>query len=160
MAVHGWDRADFESDDDFNHWTSTRPPAAVYYTLADHIVEVGLPAVLRVVREDHFTRIELIPMVGWTWLAPLHVVNTELGKGWVPHISLTKWTLDMEAYKRIYDRYHDQQTVIEIARVSSGAAAVLAWSGIGADQDIWDVYIDGDLGYKWSQNSFGPRISL
>jgi hypothetical protein len=44
--------------------------------------------------------------------------------------------------------------------VTNGAVAVLAWHGIGADADLWDLYLAGEFSYKWYKNNFGLHVSL
>jgi hypothetical protein len=155
-----WDRDDFASDEQYVDWVTTRPSMSEYYDRAAYSTAYGLPAVLQVVNRDNFARIELIPLPGWTWLATEHAVAKEMSKGWVPHISLTKWTLHKRAFERLMRRYHGATTTVRISRISSGGVALLAWEGLGADRGLWLLYTRGDFGYEWRANSYGPHISL
>ena len=160
MEINGWRSVDFKNQDDFEEWVNSRPPAHEYDARVAHIVTHGLPAMLKVVREEHFLRIDLEPLDGWVWLANDESTRKEMEKGWVPHISLTKWRVDEGAYQRVLERYDGTKTIIKVSSVSSGAAAVLAWEGVGGDPDLWALYVTGDFSYKWELNKFGLHISL
>ena len=156
----GWDRSDFEADEQFDEWVLSRPAAADYYAAVDRIMTVGLPAILQVKWTEGFARIDLIPLHGWTWLATPSSVVKETLKGWAPHVSISKYTVNEVVFQRLVDRYHNTETAIRIARVTCGAVAVLAWEGLGGDLDLWTLYEDGEFGYRWRENGCGPHISM
>ena len=160
MEANGWLRADFETDAQFWEWVESRPSRPESEARVAHIVEHGLPARLRVKWESHFMRIECEPLEGWTWLATAESVAREMDGGWQPHISLSKWTGDAAAYQRVVERYHEREVVLKISSVSSGATAMLAWEGVGADPDLWALYTGGEFAYKWHVNHFGLHVSL
>ena len=160
MEANGWKRCDFDSDESFVEWCSSRPPMLEYGRRVANIIANGLPARLKVVKLEYFLCIEMEPLEGWTWLATESAVHLEMANGWRPHISLSKYTVDEETYKRVFHHYHNMEMNIKIHSVSSGGAAVLAWEGLGADPDLWDLYIWGEFGYKWRDNRFGLHISL
>jgi hypothetical protein len=130
--MEGWHMSDFEDEEGFAEWVATRPPKDEYERRAAYIIQHGLPAKLKVVW-DGLLQIELLPLDGWTWLATEQAVDQFMQDGWRPHISLSKYTADMATYERVVQRYDDVELNIGIHRISSGAAAVLAWEGIGAD---------------------------
>jgi hypothetical protein len=160
MELNGWAREAFKSDEQFAEWVQTRPTKEDYDARVAHVVGHGLPAKLKIAWDNSFLRIELEPLPGWTWLATDAAVASELANGRRPHISLSKWTADGATYDRIVERYHNRDIVVNVSSVGSGATAVLAWEGIGADPDLWDLYINGEFGYKWTENSFGLHVSL
>jgi hypothetical protein len=95
---------DFEDADSFQQWVLTRPPPDIYYSHVRQLQENGMPARLHVIREEYFAAIYLEPMIGWTWLSTTEATRTELARGWRPHISISKQTVDSELWERIVAR--------------------------------------------------------
>ena len=160
MEANGWRRVDFKSDASFMEWVQTRPPSDEYFTRKARLEQQGLACRLAVKWDNHFARVELIPLPGFIHLATEESVRHELASGWRPHISLTKWTGDPEAFNRLVQRWDGVETVLSVDYVTDGAVAVLSWDGLGADPDAWALYLGGEFAYKWEENSFGLHVSL
>ena len=160
MEVGGWKREDFESDEAFYEWATSRPSKVDYDMRVANIIANGLPARLLAKWDGRFMCIECEPLDGWIWLATGESIAREMQGGWRPHISLSKWTGDTETFQRVVERYHEREVVLKISSVSSGATAMLAWEGVGADPDLWALYTGGEFAYKWHVNHFGLHVSL
>jgi hypothetical protein len=155
-----WRLDDFGDMQSYEEWVASRPIPEVYYGLVQLIIDFGLPARMHVRRSRYFAAIYLEPLVGWTWLSTEAATMKELQRGWQPHISLSKETVDERKWDRIRSRYDQVTELIRVEYVSQGAAAVLAWTGVGADIDVWDVFLEGEFAYKWTENNFGLHVSL
>jgi hypothetical protein len=123
------------------------------------IVAGGLPCRVHC-RSDGFTRLELEPLDGWVHLADDNTVAKHLAEEDHYHISLSTWPVDVAVWSRIMARWDGVETVVHINRVTSNGGAELAWTGLGSDQDVWQLYMDGSYSYKWFEHHYGLHISM
>jgi hypothetical protein len=159
VISNGWRRADWDNDVEFEEWVRNYLPMPLFYEATEQIKSNGLHAKMAV-KYDPFFRIELEPLEGWTWLCAPNRVEAYYQTSWRPHITLASSDWSWRDFKVVFDRYHDVKAVIKIHRISGGGTAVLAYEGIGADVDLWRIYIEGDQGFKWKDNGFGLHISM
>ena len=137
---------------------SSRPDD--FHERTTKIMAQGLPCLITCCRDSSFLRLELQPLDGWTHLVDDEEAQRYYKQGWTYHISLSYTTVDEEAWTRLCQRWHNAADVIRVDRVTDNGVAVLAWSGIGADEDAWRLYTTGDFAYKWYDNYFGLHISM
>ena len=137
---------------------TTRPDD--FYDRAAKIVEQGLPCRITCCCDSDFHRLELQPLDGWIHLVADEEVQRYYQEGWAYHVSLSYTTVDAAAWTRLCQRWHNTIHVVRVDRVTDNGVAVLAWSGIGADEDAWLLYTTGDFAYKWHDNHFGLHISM
>ena len=131
-----------------------------FHERAARIVARGLPCHITCCRDSGFLRLELRPVDGWTHLVHDDEVQRYYNEGWTYHISLAYVTVDEEAWARLCQRWHDTTQVLQIDRVTGNGVAVLAWAGLGADEDAWHLYMTGEFAYKWYDNHFGLHVSM
>ena len=124
------------------------------------IVAGGLPCKMHCRRDGEFARIDLEPAPGSIHLARDEVIAEHIAMGSLYHISLSYTTLDEEVWRRVVDRWDGVELVIQIHYVNANGGAVLAWTGLGADPDVWALYTEGDFGYKWRDSHYGLHISM
>ena len=124
------------------------------------IVADGLPCQIACRSDGGFTRLDLIPLPGWTHLADDATVAEHLAMGSHYHISLSTWPSDEGAWCRICERWDGIVTTIRINRITSNGGAELAWTGLGSDPDLWTLYMEGSYKYKWHDNQYGLHISM
>ena len=142
-------------------WYRDRFPDHVYDTLVSKIVEKGLPCVVHCNSSGGFVRLDCTPISGWIHLLKDSALERRYASGWCYHVSLCRAdTLDSEAWARICARWHGKYVHIGISRFSSGAAALLAWAGLGSDADLWELYVNACWGYKWHDTNYGLHISM
>ena len=159
MVVNGWSRSDWDDDVKFAEWVTDYLPKPLYDDAVERMKTNGLHAKMSV-KWDPFFRIELEPLEEWTWLCAPDKVEAYFKTSWRPHVTLANWGWSWSDFSLVFDKYDGNEAVIKIHHVGAGGTAVLAYEGLGADWDLWRVYIDGDQGYKWTENSFGLHISM
>ena len=111
-------------------------------------------------QEGGFTRLDLIPLPGWIHLAHDEVVMEHLAMNSQYHISLSTWPVDKVKWDHIMARWNDKELIIDIDYVTKNGGAVLAWAGLGADPDMWEIYMSGSYAYKWRDGQYGLHISM
>ena len=119
----------------------------------------GLPCRIRCRSDGGFTRLDLDPLPGWVHLADDATVAKHMVEGDHYHISLSTWPVDAEAWSRIVHRWDGTEVLIKAHYVTKNGGVVLAWEGIGADPDLWQLYMNGSYGYKWD-GGYGLHISM
>ena len=124
------------------------------------IMTNGLPCRIACNSDGGFTRLDLEPMQGWVHLADDATVAEYATNGWHYHISLSTWSVDDDVWRRVYQRWHGAYITIKAHYVNDNGGVVLAWAGVGADPDIWQLYTTGSFGYKWEENRYGLHISM
>ena len=124
------------------------------------ILSSGLPCLIRCCQDGGFTRLELEPLPGWTHLANDDVVNKHMADDDPYHISLSTWPVDGDVWARVVKRWHGVEVTIDIHRITTNGGAELAWTGVGADADLWHLYLAGSYAYKWWDNQYGLHISM
>ena len=122
------------------------------------IMAGGLPCRIRC-RSDGFTRLDLEPLPGWVHVADDSTVAKHLAQEDHYHVSLSTRPVDEGAWGRIMQRWDGVEVIIKIQHVTMNGGAVLAWKGLGADPDLWDLYMTGSYGYKW-EGGYGLHISM
>ena len=85
--------------------------------------------------------------------------SEHLANGWHYHVSLSPWVVDEGAWNRIVERWGGAEITIEIQYVNDNGDVVLAWAGLGADPDRWEIYMSGSYAHKW-QNGYGLHITM
>jgi hypothetical protein len=123
------------------------------------IMAGGLPCRIRC-RSDGFTRLDLEPMPGWVHLADDSTVAEYLAQGWHYHVPLCTWSVDEGTWSRIVDGWDGVEITIKIQYVNDNGGAVLAWTDLGADPDMWELYMSGSYGHKWRDSGHGLHISM
>ena len=107
-----------------------------------------------------FTRLDLHPLPGWVHLADDNTVAKHLAEEDPYHISSSTWPVDAEVWARICGRWHGAEIIIKMHYINDNGGAVLAWEGLGADPDLWQLYMTGSYSYKWHENQYGLHISM
>ena len=124
------------------------------------IMAGGLPCLISCSRDGGFSRLDLQPRPGWVHLARDEVVAEHLAQGDHYHISLSTWPVDEGAWGRIMDRWEGVETILKVQHVTKNGGAVLAWEGLGADRDLWMLYMSGSFSWKWHDNQYGLHVSM
>ena len=120
----------------------------------------GLPCRVHCRCDGGFTRLDLDPLPGWVHLACDEVVAEHLAQGDHYHVSLSTWPVDEGAWGRIMERWDGTELIIKMHYINDNGGAVLAWEGLGADPDLWQLYMTGSYSYKWHENQYGLHISM
>ena len=111
-------------------------------------------------QDGGFPRLDLQPLPDWIHLADDATVADFHDKGWHYHVSLSTWPVDGDAWSRIVERWHSTEVVVQIQYINDNGGAVPAWEGLGADPDMWELYMSGSYGYKWRDSHYGLHISM
>lgn len=127
-------------------WYSKRFPDDEYYRRVGEIIEGGLPCrVWPRVTASGLAMLQLEPLQGWVDLANEQAILEEHMAGWDYHVSVCFDTeLDLDVWDRLVRRWAGRVVRLRIARVTSGATAVLADScPLGSDPDIRALHSAG-----------------
>ena len=124
------------------------------------IVAGGLPCRFHCRSDGGFTRLDQEPLGGWVHLADDLTVAEHLANKSHYHVSLSTTPVDEEQWQRVVERWHGVDIVISVHYVTQSGGAVLAWNDIGADEDVWRLYMEGSYSYKRFDNHYDLHISM